>query len=160
MTWCLKKQTCKQRIQTHTYTKKPWWEGKDYLRILRRHLWISLSFIKWLAKQFPVHLNQQNICTSFCFTVILTIKNNFMAPFYGWSSTIPRLWSHYKETIYFLTLSPQEALSPGSPGTHLIDLRRMKGPPWTHPKVLNQGLMDWESSALVGNCFQIDNTGL
>ena len=81
----------------------------------------------------------------------------------------PFLWMefNYPEAVeplqgdnLLLPLSPQEALSPGSPSTHLIDLRRMKGPPWTHPKVLNQGLMDWESSDLVGNCFQIDNTEL
>ena len=36
--------------------------------------------------------------------------------------------------------------SPGNPGTHLIDLRRMSLPQ-RHPAVLN-GLINWESSAL------------
>ena len=40
--------------------------------------------------------------------------------------------------------------SPGFPGTHLIDLARMKrcGLPWSHPVVLNLGLLDWETSTL------------
>ena len=37
--------------------------------------------------------------------------------------------------------------SPGNPGTHLIDLRRMSLPQ-RHPAVLN-GLLDWESSTLI-----------
>ena len=28
-----------------------------------------------------------------------------MAPFYGWGSTVSRLQSHYKQTVYFLSLS-------------------------------------------------------
>ena len=35
---------------------------------------------------------------------------NFMTPFYGWGSTALRLRSHYKETVYFLALSPQQFL--------------------------------------------------
>ena len=40
--------------------------------------------------------------------------------------------------------------SPGVPGPHLIDLRRMKGCglPWSHPAVLNPELLDWETSTL------------
>ena len=40
--------------------------------------------------------------------------------------------------------------SPGVPGTHLIDLRRMKGCglTWSHPAVLNLGLLDWETNTL------------
>ena len=30
-----------------------------------------------------------------------------MAPFYGWGSTVSRLHSHNKETVYFSPLSPQ-----------------------------------------------------
>ena len=33
-----------------------------------------------------------------------------MAPFYGWGLTFSRLQSHYEETVYFLTLCPQEYL--------------------------------------------------
>ena len=40
------------------------------------------------------------------------IKENFMAPFYGWSSTFSRLQCHYRETVYFLPLSSQKFLVP------------------------------------------------
>ena len=30
--------------------------------------------------------------------------------FYGWGSTVSRLQIHYKETVYFLSISPQEFL--------------------------------------------------
>ena len=33
-----------------------------------------------------------------------------MSPFYGWDSTISRVRSHYKDTVYFLPLSLQEYL--------------------------------------------------
>ena len=38
--------------------------------------------------------------------------------------------------------------SPGDCGTHLVDLRRMKGCPWNDPVVLNPGSLDSESRAL------------
>ena len=40
--------------------------------------------------------------------------------------------------------------SPGVPGTHLIDFRRMKecSLSWSHPVVLNLGRLDWETSTL------------
>ena len=41
-----------------------------------------------------------------------------MGPFYGWGSTASRLQSHYEETVHFF---------PEIPGTHLINLRKMKG---------------------------------
>ena len=37
---------------------------------------------------------------------------NFIAPFYGWGSTVSKLQSHFKERIYFLPLR--------FPGTHLV----------------------------------------
>ena len=49
-----------------------------------------------------------------------------MVPFYGEGSTIPRLQSHYEETIYFLTTK-----SPGVPGIHLIE--QLNGP-WRYPE--------------------------
>ena len=33
-----------------------------------------------------------------------------MPPFYGWGSTVSRLQSHNKETVYFLSFSSQEFL--------------------------------------------------
>ena len=47
---------------------------------------------------------------------------NFMAPFYGWGSTASRLRSHYEEVIHVLP-----HFFPEIPGTHLINLRKMKG---------------------------------
>ena len=38
------------------------------------------------------------------------IVRNVMAPFYGWGSTVLRLKSQFKETIYFLQLSSQDFL--------------------------------------------------
>ena len=37
-------------------------------------------------------------------------EKNFMAPFYGWDSTVSMLWSHQEDTVYFLALSLQEYL--------------------------------------------------
>ena len=39
---------------------------------------------------------------------------------------------------------------PEIPGTHFINLGRMKGlsRPWSHPVALNTGPLDWESSGL------------
>ena len=33
-----------------------------------------------------------------------------LAPFYGWGSTVSRLQSHFKETVYLLLLSSQDFL--------------------------------------------------
>ena len=59
-------------------------------------------------------------------------------------STALRLQSHYEETVcFFATKFPE------IPGTHLINLERMKDSrPWSHPVVLNMEPLDWESSAL------------
>ena len=44
-----------------------------------------------------------------------------MAPFYGWGSTAPRLEALRGGSLLFTTKSPE------IPGTHFINLRRMKG---------------------------------
>ena len=49
------------------------------------------------------------------------LKKNFMAPFYGWGSTAPRLEPLRGGSLLFTTKSPE------IPGTHFINLRRMKG---------------------------------
>ena len=46
---------------------------------------------------------------------------NFMAPFYGWGSTASRLEPLQGGSLLFTTKFPE------SPGTHFIDLGRMKG---------------------------------
>ena len=46
--------------------------------------------------------NSLNNCTVTHITLKLHLKKNFMASFYGYGSTLSRLQSHYKETVYFL----------------------------------------------------------
>ena len=53
------------------------------------------------------------------FTKILNL--NFMAPFYGWGSTASRLEPPRGGSLLFTTKFPE------IPGTHFIDLGRMKG---------------------------------
>ena len=48
-------------------------------------------------------------------------KKNFMAPFYGWGSTASRLEPLRGGNLLFTTKFPEV------PGTHSIDLGRMKG---------------------------------
>ena len=59
----------------------------------------------------------------FKIVINLKIKNfkNFMAPFYGWGSTTSRLEPLRGGSLLFTTKSPE------IPGTHFIDLGRMKG---------------------------------
>ena len=48
-------------------------------------------------------------------------NNNFMVPFYGWGSTASRLEPLRGGSLLFTTKFPEV------PGTHFIDLERMKG---------------------------------
>ena len=48
-------------------------------------------------------------------------KFNFMTPFYGWGSIASRLEPLQGSSLLFTTKFPE------IPGTHFIDLRRMKG---------------------------------
>ena len=48
-------------------------------------------------------------------------KKNFMAPFYGWGSTASRRQLLRGGSLLFTIQFPE------SPGTHFIDLGRMKG---------------------------------
>ena len=48
-------------------------------------------------------------------------KTNFMAPLYGWGSTASRLQSRRGGSLLFTIPFPE------IPGTHFIDLGRMKG---------------------------------
>ena len=49
------------------------------------------------------------------------LKKNFMAPFYGWGSTASRLVPLRGGSLLFTTKFPD------IPGTHFVDLGRMKG---------------------------------
>ena len=64
-----------------------------------------------------------------------------MTPFYGLGSISSRLQSQYEESLLLTTKSAE------TPGTHLINLRRMARPSWSH-LVLNPRPLNWESSAL------------
>ena len=48
-------------------------------------------------------------------------KKNFIAPFYGWGSTASRLEPLRRGSLLFIIKFPE------IPGTHFIDLGRMKG---------------------------------
>ena len=57
-------------------------------------------------------------------TSIVSVKKkqkNFMAPFYGWGSTAARLQPLQGGSLLFTIQFPE------IPGTHFIDLKRMKG---------------------------------
>ena len=54
-------------------------------------------------------------------SLTLKKKKNFMAPFYGWGSTASRLEPLRGGSLLFTTKFPEV------PGTHSIDLGRMKG---------------------------------
>ena len=64
-------------------------------------------------------------------------KNNFKAPFYGWGSTASMLEPLRGGSLLSTTKFPQ------------IPWRDDRlSQPWSHPVVLNTGLLDWESSTL------------
>ena len=54
-------------------------------------------------------------------SIKLLKKQNFMVPFYGWGSTAPRLEPLRGGSLLFTTKFPN------IPGTHFIDLGKMKG---------------------------------
>ena len=65
-----------------------------------------------------------------CNTSENKLLKNFMAPFYGWSSSTLRLEPLWGGSLLFTTKFPE------IPGTHFIDLGRMKG--W-----VNLGATQW-----------------
>ena len=67
-----------------------------------------------------------------------------MAPFYGWGSTALRLEPLRGGSLLFTAKFPE------IPGTHFIELGRMKRlkRSWSHPVVSNTGPLDWKSSDL------------
>ena len=74
----------------------------------------------------------------------LNLKN-FMAPFYGWSSTASRL--------HTATSRRQFTFYHSVPWNSWYSFYRPQKDerlswPWSHPLVLNTGSLDWESSAL------------
>ena len=70
--------------------------------------------------------------------IILVFKKllNFMAPFYGWGSTASRLQPLRGGSLLFIIQFPE------IPGTHLIDLGRMKG--WVDLGATQWFIVDFE----------------
>ena len=66
------------------------------------------------------NFEKSSIFMNFSFTSKKNFKN-FMAPFYGWGSTASRLEPLRGGSLLFTTKFPEV------PGTHFIDLERMKG---------------------------------
>ena len=72
---------------------------------------------------FPPLGNSDDVAVSVYidFPIKKNLKKNFMAPFYGWGSTASRLEPLRGGSLLFTTKFPE------IPGTHFIDLGRMKG---------------------------------
>ena len=81
-------------------------------------------YISWLGSyiQQMSHATKANVkCIVTWWYVGKKRKNIFMASFYGWGSTASRLTSLRGGSLLFTTKFPE------IPGTHFINLRRMKG---------------------------------
>ena len=101
----------------------PW---KFYLPDVFQKVLKETSAMKWVKDIFNKYVNKIGI-HAFSITVhaflsrsALVLKKNFMASFYGWGSTASRLEPLRGDSLLFTTKSPK------IPGTHFIDLRRMK----------------------------------
>ena len=68
-----------------------------------------------------VHQRHQERAISYDANCKINKEKNFMAPFYGWGSTASRLEPLRGGSLLFTTKFPE------IPGTHFIDLGRMKG---------------------------------
>ena len=91
---------------------------------------------KWLIRPSKVFIYQRKMmknfifsrhgrknCLESCFCSMQRkkkLKKNFMAPFYAWGSTAPRLEPLRRGSLLFTTKFPE------IPGTHFIKLGRMK----------------------------------
>ena len=79
------------------------------------------ALITYITSNLNDIVNHQLTKTCSKLAILLTFKKNFMAPFYGWGSTASRLEPLRGGSLLFTTKFPEV------PGTHFIDLRRMKG---------------------------------
>ena len=68
--------------------------------VIQSHLNVKHGCLQKIGKQ--IENTKAMISNSQIFT--------FMAPFYGWGSTVSRLQNHCKEVVYFLPLSSQKFL--------------------------------------------------
>ena len=90
--------------------------------------------------QLPWHLSRQIVKQMHCYNSIVKTFYNFMAPFYGWGSTASRLVPLWGGSLLFTTKFPD------IPGTHFINLGRMKG--WVD---LGATQWFWEQDPYIGN---------
>ena len=76
------------------------WQKSTYLpsTLKCKSFWLYL-----LSSNFMPQLIYSNNLERFGnYNFRVSLKKNFMAPFYGWGSTVSKLQSQYKETVYFL----------------------------------------------------------
>ena len=87
----------------------------------RTFLWVHYK----KHNNYGLHFNGTNIsCILAIFLSLaakLKKKKTFMAPFYGWGSTVSRLEPLQGGSLLFPTKFPE------IPGTHFVNLKRMKG---------------------------------
>ena len=80
-----------------------WWRYKDDIFFLWEH------GEEKLKESLGINMSRKSL------------KENFMPPFYGWGSTVSKLEPLRQDSLLFTTKFPE------IPGTHFIDLGRMKG---------------------------------
>ena len=108
-------------------------------------MWNSYSYIHQPRTTFSSnpHLVEEATCFPFFTPLHGSLRNNFMAPFYGWGSTASMLEPLWGGSLLFTTKFPE------IPGTHYQPQKDERlSWPWSHPVVLNTGPLDWESSTL------------
>ena len=76
------------------------WQKSTYLpsTLKCKSFWLYLLSSNFLPEL--IYSNNLERFGNYNFRV--SLKKNFMAPFYGWVSTVSKLQSQYKETVYFL----------------------------------------------------------
>ena len=85
----------------------------------------------------------------------MKLWKKFKAPFYGWGSTASRLESLWGGSLLYYIKFPE------IPGTHFINLGRMKGCVdlgGFDPTVLSMRPLDWESSTLTTRPLRLPPT--
>ena len=98
-----------------------------FLEILRNRCIVFICCPVWDNLNFDINVKKK------------TLKN-FMAPFYGWGSTASRLQPLRGGSLLFTIQFPE------IPGTHFINLRRMKG--WVN---LGATQWFWTRDSWIGN---------
>ena len=88
------------------------WPHKSTLLRCHAYLWV---------RAHPSMSPLWKVWWPLAFWLLKKKKTNFMVPFYGWGSTDSRLEPLRGGNLFFTTKFPE------TPGTHFIDLRRMKG---------------------------------